>query len=156
MFKILNPIRLEFVNNNIYDNLGITNFSNFVESVENTKPIVDFIYSFVKLVCYTNNVKSNENNNILTYFRFDGKIRKTLFDTYTPNVLVFDPPLKSVSKLLFEFLNGDNTGVDFMDFEHSFIIELLERKNEEIYTPQERDMRLNKPKSYNLDTLNGH
>jgi len=154
VFKILNPIRVEPVNNNIYSNLGIENFSDFVDVVENTKPVTDFVNSYIKLICYTNNIKSNENNSVLTNFRFDGKIRKTLYDTYTPNILTFDPPLKSVSKLLFEFLNVDNTSVDFTDFEHSFVIELLERKNEEVYTPQDKCVKTNKSKFYNSDTLN--
>lgn len=141
--KVVNPIRIENLPNNIYKVLGISQSNtSFNTILKNNSPIKATVAPYIKLLCFPNSVNDNQGwSNVLTCFRFDGTVRGYLYDTFTPTRMIFNPPLKSLSKLYFEFLGADDILTDFSSFDNSFCIELIEevyetKKIESITTPE--------------------
>jgi hypothetical protein len=79
----------------------------------------------LKLNCYINNTVSSTND-LLTKIQFDGTLGNYLYNKHTINILEFDPPIKSVWSLLFQFTFENGTIVDFTGFENSFTLNIIE------------------------------
>ena len=113
--------------NNIFQVLGISNFTEFVSILKNDKPVKAVPSPYVKLFCYPNTMISNQSTDyLLTKFRFDGRFNDYVYDTYGKDKLFFPQPIKLLNKLAFEFFYADNeTMVDFLNYDNSFTIKII-------------------------------
>lgn len=118
------------INNNdeyIFDskNLQIANCM----SVENVKPsIINNRYILIKSNTQgdvLNKAYSSNNTNYFYKIQLSKKVGKMMFNTFVDNPIYFNPPLKNLDELNFEFVLENGEPVNFYLLNHSFTLEIM-------------------------------
>jgi len=120
-----NPIKIVNGLNTIHNLLGYQLNNNYNYILRAQFPIKLYPSYYLELKCYINNTISSLND-VLTKIQFDGNLGSYLYNKHTINILQFNPPIKSVWSLLFQFTYEDGTIVDFTGFDNSFTINIVE------------------------------
>jgi hypothetical protein len=102
-------------NNNVHNNINkLTNISN----------------NYILLLC--NNFNNCLNLNGINYFYkflLNSEKDNIYFNTFVQTPLYFNPPLRTLSKIEFKFVNSDGSEYDFNNANYSFTIEITTIEN---------------------------
>lgn len=138
------------------DEYEIDYFNDEIENRQKTFKLYGDNYFFMQIKQLPVYETTNGLEDIFAEIRYTGEPGTIVFDSFSPVIKTFNPPLQELSQLDIKFLTGKGELVDFRGVDHNFTLEIIEYYNypNDVFYDHKSEKKTPKTQDLNNNTVN--